>query len=75
MVFSEVHELLTKIYDILDKTVSKQVGNTAYILAYLLNFASMQHGQVWVCSPPFFTILRTEMLLMRLAFMVALTGI
>ena len=31
---SEVHELLTKIYDILDNAVSKQVGNTASFLAH-----------------------------------------
>ena len=37
---SEVHELLLQIHGILDKAVSKQVGNSACILAYLFNYVS-----------------------------------
>ena len=33
---SEAHGLLCKIHDILDKAISKQVGNISYILAFLL---------------------------------------
>ena len=36
---SEVHELLTKILDILDSTVPKWVGNSSCILAYLFKSA------------------------------------
>ena len=39
---SEVHDLLTVIHDILDRAVSKWVGNAAHVLAYLLNSASRQ---------------------------------
>ena len=34
----EVHELLTKIHDILDNGMLKQVGDAACILAYLFMF-------------------------------------
>ena len=34
---SEVHELFTKIHDILDNALSKVVGNTSCILAYLFS--------------------------------------
>ena len=34
---SEVHELLLQIHDIFDEAVSKRVGNSAHILAHLLN--------------------------------------
>ena len=44
---SEVHELLTNTHDILDSTVSKQVGNLAHFLAYLFNSPSRQHCEVW----------------------------
>ena len=44
---SEVHELLLQIHGILDKAVSKQVGNSAYILAHLFNSVSRQHHDVW----------------------------
>ena len=40
---SEVHELLLCIHDILDKAISKQVGNSAHILAHLFNSVSRQH--------------------------------
>ena len=40
---SEVHELLTKIHDILDNAVSTWFGNAGHILAYLFNSASRQH--------------------------------
>ena len=33
--------------------MSKQVGNTAYILVYLFNFASRQHCEVWASQIPF----------------------
>ena len=42
----EVHELLTRIHDILDNSVSKWVGNTACILASLFNSGSRQHHEV-----------------------------
>ena len=44
---SEVYELLLKVHDILDKAVSKQVGNSACILAHLFNSVSgsiMRYG-------------------------------
>ena len=55
---SEVHELLLKVYDILDKAVYKQVGNLAYILAYLFNSVSRQHCEVWASQFPFLYSLR-----------------
>ena len=42
----EVHELLTKTHGILDNAISKQVENTACILAFLFNSASRQHHEV-----------------------------
>ena len=42
---SEVHELLTKIYDILDNVMPKQVGNMAHIW-HIFNSASRQHHEV-----------------------------
>ena len=39
----EVHELPLQIHDILDKAVSKWVGNLAHILACLFNSVSRQH--------------------------------
>ena len=50
---SEVHELLLKIHGILDKVVSKQVGNLARILAHLFNFISRQCWEVWASQFPF----------------------
>ena len=50
---SEVHELLLQIHDILDKAVSKQVGNSAHILANLFNSVSRQHHEVWASQFPF----------------------
>ena len=49
----EVLELLTKIHDILDNAVPKQVLNTACILASLFNIASRQHHEVWASQYPF----------------------
>ena len=46
-------ELLLRIHDILDKTVSKRVGNLAQILAYQFNSVSRQHCEVWVLQFPF----------------------
>ena len=43
---SEVCELLLKVHDILGKAVSKWVGNSACILAYLFNSVSRQHCEV-----------------------------
>ena len=43
----------TKIHDILDSAVSKWVGHTAHILAYLFNSASGQHLEVWASEFPF----------------------
>ena len=42
-----MHELFSKIYDIWDSSVSKQVGNTAHILAYLFNSASRSCYNDW----------------------------
>ena len=50
---SEVHELLLHIHDILDKAVSKQVGNSARILEYLFNSVSRQYCEVWASQFPF----------------------
>ena len=50
---SEVHELLLWIHDILDKAVSKQVGNSACILVHLFNSVSRQHHEVWPSQFPF----------------------
>ena len=44
---SEVHGLLLQIYGILDKAVSKGVGNSSSILAHLFNSVSWQHHEVW----------------------------
>ena len=50
---SEVCELLLQIHDILDKAVSKQVGNSARILAHLFNSVSRQYHEVWASQFPF----------------------
>ena len=49
---SEVCELLLRICGILDKAVSKQVGNSACILAHLFNSVSRQCEEVWVSQFP-----------------------
>ena len=50
---SEVHELLLRIHDILDKAVSKQIGNSVCILAHVFNSVSRQHLEVWASQFPF----------------------
>ena len=50
---SEVHELLLQIHGILDKAVSKRVGNSAHILAHLFNSVSRQRREVWASQFPF----------------------
>ena len=50
---SEVCELLLWIHGILDKAVSKRVGNSAFILAHLFNFVSRQCHEVWASQFPF----------------------
>ena len=50
---SEVRELLLQNHGILDKAVSKQVGNSARILAHLFNSVSRQHWEVWASQFPF----------------------
>ena len=50
---SEVHELLIKMHDIVDSALSKWVGNTANILAYLPNSVSRQHCEVLASQFPF----------------------
>ena len=50
---SEVHELLLWIPGILDKAVSKRVGNLAHILAHLFNSISRQCCEVWASQFPF----------------------
>ena len=64
-----------KIHDILHNVMSIWVGNTACILAYFLILILGSILKSDLCSFPFFTILRTLILLARLAFMVALNGI
>ena len=44
---------LLQIHGILDKAVSKQVGNSAHILAHLFNSVSKQHCEVWASQFPF----------------------
>ena len=55
---SEVCELPLRIHDILNKAVSKQVGNSACILAYLFNSVSRQCCEVWASQFPFLHSLR-----------------
>ena len=55
---SEVHELLLKVHDILDKTVPKWVGYSSHILAYLFNSVSRQHCEVWASQFTFLHSLR-----------------
>ena len=55
---SEVCELLLQIHGILDKAVSKQVGNSAHILADLFNSVSSQHREVWASQFPFLQSLK-----------------
>ena len=50
---SEVRALLLQIHGILDKAVSKRVGNSARILAHLFNSVSRQCGEVWASQFPF----------------------
>ena len=67
---SEVHELFTKIHDILDIAVSRWVGNIAHILPISLN---LPQGSVVKSGLPtflFFTVLRIPFLLVSLACMV-----
>ena len=45
--------LFTKIYDILYSAFTKQVGNVAFILAYLLNSTSRSCPEVWDTQFPF----------------------
>ena len=49
----EVHGLLTKICDILGKVFSKEFGNAAHILAFLLNSSFRQCHEVWDLQFPF----------------------
>ena len=51
---SEVHELLLKVHDILDKAL----GNLSHILAYLFNSTSRQHCEVMPSQFPFLHSLR-----------------
>ena len=44
---SKVCELLLKVHDILNNAVSKQVGNSAHILAHMFNSVSRQCHEVW----------------------------
>ena len=50
---SEVCELLLQIHGILDKAVSKRVGNSAHILAHLFNSVSRQCCEIWSSQFPF----------------------
>ena len=48
-----MHELLLRIHGILDRAVSKHVGNSACILAHLFNSVSRQHHEIWASQFPF----------------------
>ena len=50
---SEVHEILTKIHDILGSDVSKQVSNMPLYLPYPFHSASRLCGEVWPSHFPF----------------------
>ena len=50
---SEVRELLLQIHGILDKAVSKRVGNLALLLAHLFNSVSRQCQEVLGFTVPF----------------------
>ena len=54
----EVVDMLTKIHDILDNALFKQVGSTAHILVPLFNSASRQLHEVWVSQYPFLYIFK-----------------
>ena len=71
---SEVNDL-NRIQDILGKAVSKQVGNTAHILAFLFNSYSRQHYESGLCSFHFIIPLMILFFLLRFVFMVRSTGI
>ena len=62
MPVSEVCELLLKVHDILDNAVSKQVANSAHILAHVFNFVSRQHHEVWASQLLFLHSLRDVIL-------------
>ena len=62
-----------KIDDILDNALSKQVPNTGHVLAYPFNSASRQCHEVWSSHFPFLYNCKNT-LLMRISFMVPLTG-
>ena len=67
-----MYELLIKIHDILDNAVTKQVGNTAHLVASLF----LLPGSIVKTGPHisyFFTILRTLFLLVKLVFMTTIT--
>ena len=70
----EVHELLSRIHDIMDNAVSKWVTNMACILVCLFDSFSRQHCEVWASQFPFFTVLRILFLPVRLAFTDVSTG-
>ena len=67
----EVHELLTKIHDILENALCKWVSKTMHILAYLFNSASWQCHEVWAFSQCSYTLF----LIVMLACMVASTSL
>ena len=50
---SEVCELPLQIHGILDKAVSKPVGNSAHILVHLFNSVSRQCHEIWASQFPF----------------------
>ena len=72
---SKVHELLNKIHDILNNEVSKWVGNTHHILAYLFISACRQYSESGFHTSPFLTVLRSLFVLVRLSFIAVLIGL
>ena len=63
-------KLLTKIYDILGNAMSKQVGSTISF-----NSTSRQCHEIWALQFHFFAQFEGNFLLVRLAFLITLTGL
>ena len=63
-----------QIHDILVVALSKWVSNTAHILSDLFDLHPGNVVKSRLCSSPFFTVLNTLFLIVRLIYMVTLTG-
>ena len=51
----QMHQLLTKIPDILSRAVREWFGNTAWILAGIFNSASGQCHEIWASQFPLYS--------------------